>query len=112
VTKSSDQAPDIRRPIGLASTEALDYPRSRLIARQDRREVARRNQRNAIIAKQFHGLLPTTVGAELLQLALYALATYPLACAPITKMVTGKLPSDPKSSTTGWPSSTTSWAPC
>jgi TetR/AcrR family transcriptional regulator len=76
--------------------EALDYPRSRRIARQDRREVALRNQRNAIIAKQFHGLLPKTVKAELLQLALYALATYPLAYAPITKMVTGKLPSDPK----------------
>jgi len=75
--------------------EALDYPRSRRIARQDRRQVALRNQRNAIIAKQFHGTLPKTVKAELLQLALYALATYPLAYAPITKMVTGKLPSDP-----------------
>ena len=62
--------------------------------RQDRRQVALRNQRNAIIAKQFHGLLPKTLKAELLQLALYALATYPLAYAPITKMVTGKLPSD------------------
>jgi hypothetical protein len=30
-----------------------DYPRSRRIARQDRRQVALRNQRNAIIAKQF-----------------------------------------------------------
>ena len=76
--------------------EAIDFPRTRRIARQDRRQVALRNQRNAIIAKQFHGLLPKTVKAELLQLALYALATYPLAYAPITKMVTGKLPSDPK----------------
>jgi len=76
--------------------EALDYPRSRRIARQDRRQVALRNQRNAIIAKQFHGTLPKSVRAELLQLALYALATYPLAYAPITRMVTGKLPSDPK----------------
>ncbi len=42
-------------------------------------------------AKQFHGTLPKTVKAELLQLALYALATYPLAYAPITRMVTGKL---------------------
>ncbi len=58
--------------------------------------MALRNQRNAIIVKQFHGLLPWTVKAELLQLALYALATYPLAYAPITKMVTGKLPSDLK----------------
>ena len=49
---------------------------------------------NAIIAKQFHGQLPKAFKAELLQLALYALATYPLAYAPITKMVTGKLPSD------------------
>ena len=40
--------------------------------------------------------MPKTVKAELLQLALYALATYPLAYAPITRMVTGKLPSDPK----------------
>jgi hypothetical protein len=52
--------------------------------------VTPRNQRNAIIA------LPKTVKAELLQLTLYALATYPLAHALITKMVTGKLPSDPK----------------
>jgi hypothetical protein len=42
-----------------------------------------------------HGLLPKIVKAELLQLALYALATYPLAYAPITKMVTGKLPTAP-----------------
>lgn len=76
--------------------EALDFPRSRTITRQDRRQVALRNQRNAIIAKQFHGLLPKALKAELLQLALYALATYPLAYAPITKMVTGKLPGDPK----------------
>lgn len=76
--------------------EALDYPRSRRIARQDRRQLALHIQRNAIIAKQFHGLLPKTVKAELLLLALYALATYPLAYAPITRMVTSKLPSDPK----------------
>ena len=48
------------------------------------------------IAKQFHGLLPKNFKAELLQLALYALATYPLVYAPITRMVTGKLPSDPQ----------------
>ena len=54
------------------------------------------DERNAIIAKQFHGRLPKAFKAELLQLALYALATYPLAYAPITRMVTGKLPSDPK----------------
>lgn len=36
--------------------EALDYPRSRRIARQHR-QVALRNQRNAVIAKQFHSLL-------------------------------------------------------
>jgi len=70
--------------------EALDFPRSRRIARQDRRQVALRNQRNAIIAKQFHGLLPKVFKAELLQLAVYALATYPLTYDAITKMVTGK----------------------
>jgi hypothetical protein len=41
-------------------------------------------------------LLPKTVTAKRLPLALYALAIFPLAYAPITKMVTGKLPSDPK----------------
>jgi hypothetical protein len=34
--------------------------------------VTRRNQRNDIIAKQFHGTLPKSIRAELLQLALYA----------------------------------------
>ena len=58
--------------------------------------MALRNQRKAIIAKQFHGTLAKTVKAELVQLALYALATYPLAYAQTTKIVTGKLPSDPK----------------
>lgn len=78
--------------VRLVTWEALDCPRSRRIARQ---EVLRK-QRNVIIAKQFHGLLLKTVKAELLQFALYALATYPLAYAPLTKLVTGKPPSDPK----------------
>lgn len=71
-------------------------PRSLRIPCQDRRQVALRNQRNPIIAKQLHGLLPKTVRAELPQLAFYALAIYPLPCVPITKTVIGSLPSHPK----------------
>jgi TetR/AcrR family transcriptional regulator len=75
--------------------EAAEYPEKKRITRQARRELALKNQRNAIIAKQFHGSVPKDVNAELLQLTMYALANYPLAFAQITKMVTGRSPSDP-----------------
>jgi TetR/AcrR family transcriptional regulator len=75
--------------------EAAEYPETRRITRQARREQALKNQRNAIIAKQFRGAIGKEVKAELLQLAMYALANYPLAFAQITKMTTGRAPTDP-----------------
>jgi TetR/AcrR family transcriptional regulator len=47
-----------------------------------------------IIAKQRQGVLPKDLEAQMLQLAIYAPATYPLAFAQITRMVTGKHPSE------------------
>jgi TetR/AcrR family transcriptional regulator len=76
--------------------EAAEYPEKKRITRQARRELALKNQRNAIIAKQFHGTVPKDVKAELLQLTMYALANYPLAFPQITKMVTGLQATDPK----------------
>jgi TetR/AcrR family transcriptional regulator len=74
--------------------EAAEYPETRRITRQARREQALRNQRNAIIAKQFRGAIGKQVKAEHLQLAMYALANYPLAFAQITRMTTGRAPTD------------------
>jgi len=42
------------------------------------------------------GQLPPDLDHALLQLAFLALATYPMAFAQVTQLVTGKLPTDPK----------------
>lgn len=42
------------------------------------------------------GQLPADLDHALLQLAILALATYPMAFAQVTQLVTGKLPTDPK----------------
>jgi len=45
---------------------------------------------------QAAGQLPRDLNHALLQLAILALATYPMAFAQVTQLVTGKLPTDPK----------------
>jgi TetR/AcrR family transcriptional regulator len=74
--------------------EAAEYPEKRRITRQARRQAAIAHQRNAIAAKQRLGVLPKDVKTEMLQLAMYALTTYPLAFAQITRMVTGTHPGE------------------
>jgi TetR/AcrR family transcriptional regulator len=74
--------------------EAAEYPEKKRIKRQERRQATLLRQRNMIIAKQRQGVLPKDLEAQMLQLAIYALATYPLAFAQITRMVTGKHPSE------------------
>jgi TetR/AcrR family transcriptional regulator len=74
--------------------EAAEYPQKRRVTRQARRQAAIAHQRSAIAAKQRQGALPKDVKTEMLQLAMYALATYPLAFAQITRMVTGTHPSE------------------
>jgi TetR/AcrR family transcriptional regulator len=75
--------------------EAAEFPSQRRITRREIREETIKHQTNAILARQFRGRLPQTIKAELLQLAIFALATYPLAFAQITEMVTGMTPDDP-----------------
>jgi AcrR family transcriptional regulator len=67
----------------------------RIIAEAPRRESIAR-QAAAIQERQAKGELPSDLPPELLQLAIYALALYPLAFAQTTEMVTGLSPSDPK----------------
>jgi len=74
--------------------EAAEYPEKKRITRQVRRQATLLRQRNMIIAKQRQGVLPKDLEAQMLQLVIYALATYPLAFAQITRMVTGKHPSE------------------
>jgi TetR/AcrR family transcriptional regulator len=72
--------------------EAAAFGETKRIAWRARRAAALRNQRNAIAAQQRRGALPKTFKAELLQLAMYALANYPFAFPQVTKLVTGTLP--------------------
>jgi AcrR family transcriptional regulator len=72
--------------------EAAAYPETKRITWRARRRAALRSQRNAIAAQQRRGALPSAFKAELLQLAMFALANYPLAFPQITKLVAGTLP--------------------
>ena len=44
--------------------------------------------------RQTRGELPADLPADLLQLAVYALAIYPIAFAQTTEMITGRSPED------------------
>jgi len=72
--------------------EAASYAETRRITWRTRRQAALRNQRNAIAAQQRRGALPRGFRPEMLQLAMYALANYPLAFPQITKLVAGAPP--------------------
>lgn len=65
-----------------------------IVAEAPRRESIAR-QRAAIVERQARGELPADVAPEFLQLAVYALATYPLAFGQVTEMVTGHSVDDP-----------------
>jgi TetR/AcrR family transcriptional regulator len=72
--------------------EAAAFAQHRRIVWRARRQAALRRQRDAIAAQQRRGTLASAFRPELLQLAMYALANYPLAFPQITKLVTGALP--------------------
>jgi TetR/AcrR family transcriptional regulator len=61
---------------------------------EDSRRATIRQSIATIRAAQKDGLLPADLDARLLQLAMFALATYPLAFAQITAMTTGMAASD------------------
>jgi AcrR family transcriptional regulator len=66
-----------------------------LIAETARREAMDR-QAAAFRARQAAGDLPDDMPTEMLQLAVYALTTYPVAYAQLTELVTGRNPQDPQ----------------
>ena len=68
--------------------------RGRVVAAAERRASIAR-QAAAIAERQARGELPADLPPDLLQLAIYALALYPLAFAQTTEMVTGLSPTDP-----------------
>jgi TetR/AcrR family transcriptional regulator len=61
---------------------------------EDSRRATIRQSVAAIKAAQKDGLLPADLDARFLQLAMFALATYPLAFSQITAMTTGMAASD------------------
>lgn len=87
----------LREPVWLrfVTWEAAEYPEKQQIIGEERRAQAIQNQQNALIARQFHGTMPKDFSARNLQLAMFALATYPLTFPQVTRMVTGRSPEDP-----------------
>jgi len=74
--------------------EAAAYPSSRRITRQPRREASLKAQREALAARLAQSELPAEASIEMVQLAYFALATYPLTFPQITRMVTGRTTGD------------------
>jgi TetR/AcrR family transcriptional regulator len=72
--------------------EAAAYAEHRRIVWRARRQAALRRQRDAIAAQQRRGAMASAFKPDMLQLAMYALANYPLAFPQITKLVTGAHP--------------------
>jgi TetR/AcrR family transcriptional regulator len=69
--------------------EAAAFAQHRRIVWRARRQAALRRQRDAIAAQQRRGAIAGAFRADMLQLAMYALANYPLAFPQITRLVTG-----------------------
>lgn len=76
--------------------EAAEPPASGRITAEGARRQAIARQAAVIAERQASGGLPAGLPAELLQLAVYALAIYPVAFARMTEMITGRLPDDPR----------------
>jgi len=74
--------------------EAAEHADSgRITAESSRREAIAR-QAARVAERQTRGELPADLPADLLQLAVYALAIYPIAFAQTTEMITGRSPED------------------
>lgn len=75
--------------------EAAEHTPSAPITAEEARRASIARQAEMIAQRQARGELPADLPPELLQLAIYALATYPLAFGQVTEMITGKSPEDP-----------------
>ncbi len=76
--------------------EAAEHPESgRITAEAIRREAVAR-QATTVAERQAGGDLPADLSPQMLQLAINALAVYPLAFGQVTRMITGRSPEDPQ----------------
>ena len=69
--------------------------RSRRVPGERERQQRITEYGEAIRAMQRDGKFPADLDHRLIQLAILALATYPVAFAQITRLVTGRMPTDP-----------------
>ena len=74
-----------------AAERAADGP----IAAEDHRRASLARGAERIAGQQAAGVLPQELPTEFLQLAIHALALYPLAFPQVTAMITDKPPTDP-----------------
>lgn len=76
--------------------EAAEYTKGDRIFAEEARRAAIREQTAAIVERQAAGELSDAIAPEILQLAVYALAGYPMAFPQITRMTTGLEPESPE----------------
>ncbi|NTF00118.1 TetR family transcriptional regulator (plasmid) [Agrobacterium tumefaciens] len=76
--------------------EAAERAAEGKIAAEAQRRALLAGGTEQIAAQQAQGVLPAELPTELLQLAIHALALYPLGFPQMTRMITGKATSDPE----------------
>jgi TetR/AcrR family transcriptional regulator len=76
--------------------EAAEREAEGEIAAEDQRRASLARGAERIAAQQAEGVLPAELPTELLQLAIHALGLYPLGFPQVTRMITGKVPTDPE----------------
>jgi AcrR family transcriptional regulator len=76
--------------------EAAERTADAEIAAEDQRRASLARGAERIAAQQAAGVLPPDLPTDLLQLAIHALGLYPLAFPQVTRMITGKVPTDPE----------------
>jgi TetR/AcrR family transcriptional regulator len=74
-----------------AAERAADGP----ITAEEHRRASLARGAERIAAQQDAGVLPQDLPTEFVQLAIHALGLYPLAFPQVTRMITGKAPTDP-----------------
>ena len=80
----------------LLTWEAAEHPESGRITGETVRREAIARQAAAVAERQARGELPADLSPQMLQLAVYALAIYPIAFGQVTRMITGRSPEDPQ----------------